>query len=69
MYWSLPAYTANHLLLATLWTVFIVIGTLVFEEGGLKGDDEFGVKYHAYSQDVGMHALRTHLLLLNSLCS
>jgi hypothetical protein len=53
MYWSLPAYTANHLLLAALWTVFIVVGTLFFEEGGLKGTDEFGAKYHAYSQDVG----------------
>jgi len=52
MYWSLPAYTPNHLFLAGLWTVFIVVGTLVFEEGGLKGGDEFGKKYLEYRNEV-----------------
>lgn len=52
IYWSLPSYTPNHLLLATLWTVFIVIGTLVFEEGGLRSSDEFGRNYEAYAKEV-----------------
>lgn len=51
-YWALPAYTPNHIFLASLWTVFIVIGTLVFEEGGLKTEDELGKKYLQYRQDV-----------------
>eukprot|EP01113_Clastostelium_recurvatum_P018682 TRINITY_DN219_c0_g1_i1.p1 TRINITY_DN219_c0_g1~~TRINITY_DN219_c0_g1_i1.p1 ORF type:complete len:275 (+),score=34.97 TRINITY_DN219_c0_g1_i1:114-938(+) len=52
-YWALPAYTRNHIWLASLWTVFIVVGTLVFEEGGLKGVDEFGKKYAAYRNATG----------------
>jgi len=48
MYWALPSYTANHLLLTLMWTVFIVAGTQ-FEERGLRGPDEFGSKYAAYS--------------------
>jgi protein-S-isoprenylcysteine O-methyltransferase Ste14 len=52
MYWALPAYTPNHLLLAGFWTVFILVGTLVFEEGGLRGPDEFGKEYAAYAKDV-----------------
>jgi len=52
MYWSLPAYTLNHIFLASLWTVYILIGTLVFEEGGLKGSSEFGQKYAAYRKEV-----------------
>jgi len=51
-YWALPAYTVNHIFLALLWTVFIVVGTLVFEEGGLKDDSEFGKKYAAYRKEV-----------------
>jgi len=53
IYWTLPAYTYNHLFLNSLWTIFIVVGTLVFEEGGLKSSDEFGKKYSAYRQEVG----------------
>jgi len=52
MYWSFPARTLNHWFLAALWTLFIVIGTLVFEEGGLRGEDEFGKKYVAYKNEV-----------------
>jgi len=52
IYWSLPAYTYNHLFLTVLWTIFILVGTLVFEEGGLKGSGEFGRKYLAYKQEV-----------------
>ena len=37
---------------ASLWSIFIVIGTLVFEEGGLRGTDEFGAKYAAYAKEV-----------------
>ncbi len=52
-YWAaIPSHTANHLLLASLWTVFIVVGTLVFEEGGLRGSDEFGEKYRGYAARV-----------------
>jgi len=52
IYWALPAYTPSHLLLASFWTVFIVVGTVFFEEGGLYGPDEFGVAYGAYAKDV-----------------
>lgn len=51
IYWAVPSYTVNHLLLATFWTAFIVIGTS-FEEGGLHGEDEFGKAYAAYRQEV-----------------
>ena len=51
-YWALPAYTPNHILLASLWTVFIVVGTLVFEEGGLRGESEFGRNYLEYAKEV-----------------
>jgi protein-S-isoprenylcysteine O-methyltransferase Ste14 len=52
-YWAvLPTHTANHWLLASLWTLFIVVGTLIFEEGGLRGADEFGDKYRAYARHV-----------------
>ena len=44
-YWiGIPSYNANHLLLATEWTVFLVVGTLVFEEGGLR-EHEFQDQY------------------------
>jgi len=52
VYWALPAYTPNHIFLASLWTIFIVVGTLVFEEGGLKGNDEFGRRYEQYRKEV-----------------
>jgi len=51
-YWSLPAQTPNHIFLALLWTVYILFGTLLFEEGGLKGDSEFGKEYAAYRKEV-----------------
>lgn len=52
MYWAIPAFNANHLLLAAMWTAFILVGTLVFEEGGLRGADEFGKQYEAYAKEV-----------------
>jgi protein-S-isoprenylcysteine O-methyltransferase Ste14 len=53
MYWSLPNYNANHLLIAGLWTFFIVIGTLVFEEGGIRNEPgEFGKHYREYAKRV-----------------
>jgi len=52
IYWALPAYTPSHLLIATFWTVFIVVGTLFFEEGGLYGEDEFGQAYGQYAKEV-----------------
>jgi len=51
-YWALPAHTLNHVFLAALWTIFIVVGTLAFEEGGLKDDSEFGRQYNAYRKQV-----------------
>ncbi len=52
-YWAvLPSHSANHWLLASLWTLFIVVGTLLFEEGGLRGADEFGDKYRTYARHV-----------------
>jgi len=52
IYWSLPSYTPNHILLASLWTLFILVGTLVFEEGGLRGETEFGKQYDKYAKEV-----------------
>jgi len=52
IYWSLPAYTLNHIFLSAMWSVFIIIGTLVFEEGGLRGNDEFGKSYAKYAKEV-----------------
>jgi len=52
-YWiMIPNYTTNHIVLASFWTVFILLGTLVFEEGGLRGDEEFGPKYLDYASKV-----------------
>lgn len=53
MFWALPSWTPNHLLYATLWTIFIVVGTN-FEEGGLRSSDEFGLSYSKYAAQVGM---------------
>jgi len=52
IYWTLPAYTYSHILLGTFWTVFIVVGTIYFEEGGLYDESEFGKSYAAYAKDV-----------------
>jgi len=51
-YWAFPSHTTNHVFLASLWTVFIVVGTLVFEEGGLKSRDGFGKEYSSYRSEV-----------------
>lgn len=52
-YWGfVPGWNTNHLVLASFWTVFIVIGTLFFEEGGLRGPHEFGAKYLEYANVV-----------------
>jgi len=51
-YWlAIPSYTVNHLFLASLWTVFIVVGTLAFEEGGLR-NEEFPTVYDKYASRV-----------------
>jgi len=52
MYLVLPSHTPSHLLLAGLWIVYIFVGTLVFEEGGLRGSDEFGGEYLKYRSQV-----------------
>jgi len=49
---ALPSQTPNHLLLAGFWIVYILIATLVFEEGGLKSSDEFGAEYLKYRAQV-----------------
>jgi protein-S-isoprenylcysteine O-methyltransferase Ste14 len=52
-FWALPSYTPNHILLASLWTIFIVIGTLQFEEKGILNDKtEFGREYAEYRKEV-----------------
>ena len=56
-YWREGSYylletNVNHLLLVSLWTLFIVVGTLAFEESGLRGKSEFGQKYEKYSSHV-----------------
>jgi len=54
LFWSIPSWTTNHLLYATLWSIFIVVGTS-FEEGGLRSDTgEFGRSYCKYADQVGM---------------
>jgi len=45
--------TINHVVLAVFWQVFILVGTLVFEEGGLHDKDEFGKKYMEYRNNTG----------------
>jgi len=67
MYWFLPAYTPTHILLASLWTIFILVGTLEFEEGGLRGEDEFGKAYVEYSKNVAA-LYPTPKAIMNSLC-
>jgi len=52
IYLVLPSQTPNHLFLAALWITYIVIATLVFEEGGLKSSDEFGATYLSYRAQV-----------------
>jgi len=52
IYALLPAHTPSHYLLATLWIVYILIATLVLEEGGLKSSGEFGTEYAAYRAQV-----------------
>jgi len=52
IYILLPAHTPSHYLVATFWIIYIVIATLVFEEGGLKSSDEFGKEYSAYRAQV-----------------
>jgi len=54
MYWSYVVLlnpSVNAILLSAVWSVFIVVGTLVFEEGGLK-KWEFGNDYLKYSAKV-----------------
>lgn len=41
-----------QVVLASFWTVFIVIGTVYFEEGGLRGPHEFGARYDKYCKFV-----------------
>lgn len=46
--------TINQVVLASLWIVFIVTGTLVFEERGIKeGKDAFSLKYLEYHARTG----------------
>jgi protein-S-isoprenylcysteine O-methyltransferase Ste14 len=51
MMWAYPDLTLDRLLLNTLWTVWIVAGT-VFEERDLVAD--FGDEYRAYQRKVPM---------------
>jgi len=51
--WALPSYTMNHLFLGVMWTVFIVIGSLIFEEGGIADKStKFGRDYIDYRKHV-----------------
>jgi len=51
LFWAWPSYTVNHIFYATLWSIFILVGTM-FEEGGLNREDEFGKAYSKYSSQV-----------------
>jgi protein-S-isoprenylcysteine O-methyltransferase Ste14 len=49
LYWTIPSYNANHLLLAVQWSIFIIVGTL-WEEGGLTkefAEDKLYLKYRS----------------------
>jgi len=50
---ALPAYTMNHLFLGVMWTAFVLVGNLVFEEGGLVNEKtQFGRDYIEYRKHV-----------------
>ena len=51
MIWSYPVLTADRLLFNTLWTIWIVVGT-VLEERDLASD--FGKAYREYQRNVPM---------------
>lgn len=53
-FWAYPSYTTNHIFFAGMWTVFIIVGTLVLEESGIRSDtSEFGCQYKVYAQKIG----------------
>jgi len=52
IYSLLPAHTPSHYLIASFWIIYIFVATLVFEEGGLKSNSEFGKTYMAYRAQV-----------------
>jgi len=52
IYALLPAHTPSHYLVGTFWIIYIIVATLVFEEGGLKSSGEFGKDYLAYRAQV-----------------
>ena len=63
-YWAFPAYTPNHILLASLWTTFILVGTLVFEERGiLKDKSDFSKDYASYRKQVNAFVPTVNSLL------
>lgn len=46
--------TVNQVVLALLWHVFIVAGTLAFEENGIsEGKDQFSIRYNEYHGRTG----------------
>jgi protein-S-isoprenylcysteine O-methyltransferase Ste14 len=51
LFWSSPILTADRLLFDILWTIWVVIGT-VLEERDLV--DDFGAAYRAYQRNVPM---------------
>ena len=54
MFWALPNYSLNHIIYASCWSLFIVVGT-TFEEGGIRADTgDFGPIYEEYRKQVGM---------------
>jgi len=55
--YALLDVNVNRLLLSSLWTLFIVIGTLYFEEGGLRSRGEFGKSYEKYAAHVWAFAI------------
>jgi protein-S-isoprenylcysteine O-methyltransferase Ste14 len=50
--WALPSYTPSHILLASLWTAFIVISNLEFEERKFSQKTEVGREYAQYRKEV-----------------
>ncbi|KAF4662854.1 hypothetical protein FOL47_006030 [Perkinsus chesapeaki] len=53
LFWSFPSYNVNHIIISSMWTLYVVPATLLLEENSLRGPNgEFGPAYDRYAEDV-----------------